>query len=77
MNENDVLIEVKNLKKCFPTKNQFGSLEKKFVRAVDGVNFDIKKGEIFGLVGESGCGKSTLGRTIMRLYDVTEGEINF
>lgn len=76
-NSNDILIEVSNLKKYFPVKNTFMKSEKKFVKAVDGVSFEIRKGETFGLVGESGCGKSTLGRTITRLYDVTAGDIYF
>ena len=65
------LLEVKNLQKHFSvgTKN--------VIKAVDGVSFDVYKGETFGLVGESGCGKSTTGRTIIRLYDATGGEVKF
>ncbi|AZB42362.1 ABC transporter ATP-binding protein [Bacillus sp. FJAT-42376] len=65
------LLEVKNLKQYF---NKGKSNE---VRAVDNVSFDIFKGETLGLVGESGCGKSTTGRTIIRLYDATGGEVLF
>jgi len=70
------IIEVKNLKKYFPVS---GGLFKKqnFVRAVDGVSFSVMPGETLGLVGESGCGKSTIGRTILRLYEPTEGRIIF
>lgn len=63
------LLEIKNLKQYF---NQGKPNE---VRAVDDVSFDIYKGETLGLVGESGCGKSTTGRTIIRLYDATDGEV--
>jgi oligopeptide transport system ATP-binding protein len=65
------LLEVKNLQKHFAVG------KKNTIKAVDGVSFDIYKGETFGLVGESGCGKSTTGRTIIRLYDATGGEVKF
>ncbi len=70
------LIEIKNLKKYFPINT--GSLfskKKSNVMAVDGVSFGIKKGETLGLVGESGCGKTTCGRTIIKLYEPTSGNI--
>jgi oligopeptide/dipeptide ABC transporter ATP-binding protein len=65
------LVEIKNLKKHFTLSGG------RQLKAVDGVTFSIMEGETFGLVGESGCGKSTLGRTIIRLYESTEGEVNF
>jgi oligopeptide transport system ATP-binding protein len=65
------LIEIKNLKQHFNVGRP------NMVRAVDGITFDIYKGETLGLVGESGCGKSTTGRTIIRLYDATDGEVLF
>ncbi len=58
-------------------KLYFNEGKKNEVRAVDGITFDIYKGETFGLVGESGCGKSTTGRTIIRLYDATDGQVIF
>ncbi|WP_442600529.1 ABC transporter ATP-binding protein [Paenibacillus sp. KN14-4R] len=67
----EILVEVNNLKKHFTQKA--GTI----LKAVDGVSFAIRKGETFGLVGESGCGKSTLGRTIIRLYESSEGEVRF
>jgi len=69
------LIEVNNLKKYFPVKKSSFFRKTKYLKAVDNVSFYIKEGETFGLVGESGCGKSTTGRSIIRLFDVTGGEI--
>lgn len=72
------LLEVKNLRKYFRIRGESILVGKKsFLKAVDGVSFHIDRGETFGLVGESGCGKSTMGRTIIRLYNVTGGEIFF
>ncbi|MGD6899466.1 ABC transporter ATP-binding protein [Bacillus infantis] len=65
------LIEIKNLKQHFNVGRP------NMVRAVDGISFDIYKGETLGLVGESGCGKSTTGRSIIRLYDATDGQVLF
>lgn len=68
-NEGNVILEVKNLKKYFKVGN------KDILKAVDNVSFAIKEGETLGLVGESGCGKTTCGRTVIGLYDKTDGEI--
>lgn len=67
----EYMVEVKNLCKYFPAGR------KRTLKAVDGVSFYIKKGETLGLVGESGCGKTTCGRTVLKLYDQTSGEIWF
>lgn len=74
-NSNEVLVEVKNLKKFFEIKKGIFGNKITNVQAVDDVSFHINKGETFGLVGESGCGKSTTGRTLIRLYEPTAGEI--
>ena len=74
----EVLLSVRDLNKHFPIKS--GILFKKnsaYVHAVDGVSFDIYKGETLGLVGESGCGKSTTGRTLLHLYEPTSGSVMF
>ena len=74
--ENKALLSVRDLKMYFPVGGSlFG--KKKTLKAVDGVSFDLYAGETFGLVGESGCGKTTVGRTIVRLYAPTSGQILF
>ena len=70
-----ILVEVTNLKKYFPVKNQLFLRQKLYVQAVESVSFFIYKGETLGIVGESGCGKSTLGRAIIRLHEPTSGKI--
>ena len=70
----DNILEVKNLKKHFPIKAGVFQHVVGHVKSVDGVSFNIKRGQTFGLVGESGCGKTTIGRTILRLTEPTEGE---
>ena len=69
----EVLLRVKHLKQYF----KFGSGEYKYNKAVHDVSFDVHRGEVFGLVGESGCGKTTTGRSIIKLYDITSGDIYF
>ena len=69
------LIEVKDLQMYFPIRTGF--MKTTMLKAVDGVNFSIKPGETLGLVGESGCGKTTVGRTLLRLYKPTGGEIYY
>ncbi len=76
----DFIVKVENLKKWFPVRRSLYDVIKRrklWVHAVDGVTFEIKKGEIFTLAGESGCGKTTLGKTILRLYEPTAGKIIF
>ena len=69
------LVEVRDLKMHFPIHTGLLRRQTGAVRAVDGVSFAIREGETLGLVGESGCGKSTCGRAVLRLYDITSGEI--
>ena len=69
-NNKEVLLKVDHLCQYF----KMGNRE---LKAVDDVSFEIKKGEVFGLVGESGCGKTTTGRSIIKLYDITSGDVYF
>lgn len=74
----DYILEVENLKKWFPVRRNWKQIlsgEHKFVKAVDGVSFKIKRGEIFGLIGESGCGKTTTGKLVMKLLEASSGKI--
>jgi len=71
VNNNEILLSVENLKQYFILGRNSE------VKAIDDISFDIKKGEVFGLVGESGCGKTTTGRSIIRLYNITSGNIYF
>lgn len=73
----DVILDVRNLKKYFVVDTTFFGKPKAWLKAVDNVSFSLKKGKTLGIVGESGCGKTTMGRTILRLYDVTGGEVWF
>lgn len=76
MSENELLVRVDALKKYFPvTQGMVFQRKRGFVRAVDGISFDIQRGETLGLVGESGCGKTTAGRTILALYPATAGMV--
>lgn len=72
-----ILLQVRDLKKYFPIKGGIFRSVKGYVHAVDGISFDLKRGETLGLVGESGCGKSTAARLILRLIEATSGEIMF
>jgi oligopeptide/dipeptide ABC transporter ATP-binding protein len=71
------LLEIENLQKYFPVRRGFLQRVVGHVKAVDDVSFVIQEGETLGLVGESGCGKTTVGRTLLRLYEPTAGQIRF
>lgn len=75
--DRETILEVQNLKKYFPIKSGVLQRTSGYIKAVDGIDLSIYKGETIGIVGESGCGKSTFGRTIIRLYEPTEGQILF
>lgn len=77
--DDDVIIRVQDLKKWYDLSSsiveKLFSRNSRFVKAVDGVSFDIKRGEIYGLVGESGCGKTTTGRLLMGVVPPTSGRV--
>lgn len=73
--ESNILLQIDNLKKYYPTTNHFLDKSKSYVKAVDGVDLKIYKGETLGLVGESGCGKTTIGKQIVGLEQPTDGSI--
>lgn len=73
----EILLSVRDIKKHFPLSRGFSLQDKGSIKAVDGVSFDVFKGETFGLVGESGCGKTTLGKTVLGLTSTTAGETFF
>ena len=77
MTDNNVLLRVDNLVKHFPIMRGILQRQVGAVRAVDGISFEVKRGETLGLVGESGCGKSTTGRTVLQLYRPTSGSVVF
>lgn len=73
----DYILEVQHLKKYFPLKKDWLGRPHAYLRAVNDVSFKVKAGTTIGVVGESGCGKTTLGRTILQLYDATDGRVYF
>lgn len=77
MTATEPLVQITDLRKLFPIYKGLFQRQVAAVHAVDGISFSIQRGETFGLVGESGCGKSTAGRTILRLYEPTSGNIQF
>jgi len=77
MEPDNTLVSIRNLKKKFAIRKGLFDRKKQYLNAVDDVSFDILNGETLGLVGESGCGKTTVGRTILRLYKPTSGDILF
>src|SRR5699024_8949642 len=75
--DEEVILEIINLKKHFDVTEGVFKGERQYLKAVDGINLSIKKGETLGIVGESGCGKSTTGNLIMNMLEPTEGKVIF
>lgn len=75
--QDDVILKVEHLKKYFPVRTGVFGQHLQYVRAVDDISFKVRTGHTVGIVGESGCGKTTMGRTILRLYSVTGGDVMF
>ncbi len=75
--ENNIILKVDSIKKFFPLKGGGFGKPHKWLKAVDGVDFEVKKDSVFAIVGESGCGKSTIARLVLKLLPLTEGKIYF
>ena len=75
--DKEILLDVRGLSQYFPVEKNFLGKTTRYLKAVDKVSFQLEKGKTMGLVGESGCGKTTTGRSIIKLYDVTDGEVVF